>query len=115
MFALARQLSRDVSEDVDILCDKADEHEETKSGYTLWLEHVTCDTDHYGRQPVVLAVVQGHWSCHFAQIIFWWGELSVDEHVVKHSVVELPETSCRWKSLLRADRQQCIATGWWEI
>ena len=35
MFALARQLSRDVSEDVDILCDKADEHEETKSGYTL--------------------------------------------------------------------------------
>lgn len=31
MFALARQLSRDVSEDVGILCDKADVHEKMKS------------------------------------------------------------------------------------
>jgi len=30
MFALARQLSWDVSEDVGILWDKADEHEEKK-------------------------------------------------------------------------------------
>ena len=115
MFALARQLSRDVSEDVGVLCDKADVLEKTNSGNTLWLQHVTCDTDHYSRQPIVLAVVESHWSCHFAQIIVRWGELSVDKHVVKHSVVVLPEMSCRWKWLLTADRLQCIATGWWEI
>ena len=66
MFALARQLSRIASEDVGFLWDKDYVLEETKSGYTLWLEHVTHDTDLYGRQPIVLAVVQGHWSCHFA-------------------------------------------------
>jgi hypothetical protein len=115
MFALARQLSRDVSEDVGILCDKADVHEERKSGYILWLQHVTCDTDLYCRQPIVLAVVQGHWGCHFSQIIVRWGELSVDKHVVKYSVVELSETSCRWEWLLTSDRLQCIEIGWWEI
>ena len=45
MFALERLLSRDFSEDGGILCDKAEVHEETKSGYTLWLQHVTRDTD----------------------------------------------------------------------
>jgi hypothetical protein len=35
MFALAGRLSQNVSEDVGVLFDKAEVHEETKSGYTL--------------------------------------------------------------------------------
>ena len=57
MFALARQLSRDVSEDLGFLWDKEYVLEETKSGYTLWLDHVTCDTDLSVSQRIVLAVV----------------------------------------------------------
>jgi hypothetical protein len=97
MFALTRQFSLDVSEYVGILNDKADLLEKTRSVKTLWLQHVTSDTDLYGRQPIVLTVVQGHWGCQFAQIIIRWGELSVGVQVLNHSVVELPEMSCRWK------------------
>jgi hypothetical protein len=84
-----------VSEDVGILCDKPDEQEKTKNVYILLIQQVTCDTDLYGRQQIVLAVVQGDWSCNFAQIIVRWGELSVDKKVLKRSIVVLPETSCK--------------------
>jgi hypothetical protein len=47
------------------------------------LGRVAMDTDPYGCQPVVVAVVDSEWSCHLAQVIVGWVDAPVFEEVSK--------------------------------